>query len=108
MISLTDVEEIKHGLTKIVPRSHLSGQIPSREVVAPTYNGKGPHSAFARAGDVHILNSQIWHRGSQNNSERDRYLITMTFGKRFIDQRFYPFLNYVIPRHVLDVQRTNN
>ena len=54
------------------------------------------------AGDVYILNSQIWHRGSQNNSVRNRYLITMTFGKRFISQRFYPFLNYIVPQHVLE------
>lgn len=47
------------------------------------------------------MNSQTWHRGAQNESERVRYLVTTAYGRRFISQRFFPFLNYQMAPHVL-------
>ncbi|MGH3517371.1 MAG: phytanoyl-CoA dioxygenase family protein [Haloechinothrix sp.] len=100
MIALSDVEADEFGPTQIVERSHLTGRQPAYLPRLPTE--VTPTSLHAAAGDVYLVNSQTWHRGAQNVSSRVRYLLTTTYGRRFISQRFYPFLNYRMPEHVLD------
>lgn len=100
MMALSDVEAEESGPTQVVARSHLTGRAPEYEPTLPP--GVVPTSLFARAGDVYLVNSQTWHRGAQNQSERTRYLLTTTYGRRFISQRFFPFLNYRLPPSVLD------
>lgn len=99
MIVLSDVEEDGHGPTQVVAGSHLTGRKPEYSPSLP--QGARPTSLLARAGDVYLVNSQTWHRGAQNHSDRTRYLLTTTFGRRFISQRFYPFLNYQMPPRVI-------
>ncbi|MGH3888153.1 MAG: phytanoyl-CoA dioxygenase family protein [Pseudonocardiaceae bacterium] len=100
MMALSDVEAEVFGPTQVVTGSHKTGRAPEYKPSLPP--GTAPTSLFAQAGDVYLVNSQTWHRGSQNESERVRYLLTTTYGRRFISQRFYPFLNYRMPDHVLD------
>ncbi|MGH3873253.1 MAG: phytanoyl-CoA dioxygenase family protein [Pseudonocardiaceae bacterium] len=100
MVALTDVEAEKFGPTQVVARSHLTGRVPEYKSTLPS--GVVPTSFFVHAGDVYLVNSQTWHRGAQNQSERTRYLLTSTYGRRFISQRFFPFLNYRMPSCVLD------
>ncbi|MGH3907307.1 MAG: phytanoyl-CoA dioxygenase family protein [Pseudonocardiaceae bacterium] len=99
MIALSDVDAEEFGPTQIVAASHLTGRVPDRSPTLPS--GMVPRSLFAQAGDVNLINSQTWHRGAQNTSQRTRYLVTTAYGRRFISQRFFPFLNYQMPSYVL-------
>ncbi|MGH3849454.1 MAG: phytanoyl-CoA dioxygenase family protein [Pseudonocardiaceae bacterium] len=100
MVALSNVEAEVFGPTQVVARSHLTGRVPEYQPTLPL--GVVTTSLFAQAGDVYLVNSQTWHRGAQNRSERTRYLLTTAYGRRFISQRFFPFLNYQMPSHVLD------
>ncbi len=100
-VLLSDVESQEHGPTQFVPGSHYSGGHPN-DKKNPTFDGRGPVSIFGRAGDIYLHNGQCWHRGAPNTSDRTRYLHQLAYGKRFISQRFYPFVNYQLPKHVLD------
>ncbi|MFF4607894.1 phytanoyl-CoA dioxygenase family protein [Streptomyces sp. NPDC001339] len=100
MVLLSDALTEEYGPTQVVAGSHLSGRRPPRSQTLP--DGDRATTLFARAGDVYLVNNQTWHRGAQNRSSHARYLLTTTYGRRFVSQRFYPFLNYRMPEHVLD------
>ena len=67
----------------------------------PTFEGQEPVSLLMKAGDLYLLNGQTWHRGVPNQSDRIRYLFHQVYGQRFVAQRFWPYLNYRMPDHVL-------
>lgn len=98
MIALSDIEDMDCGPTEVVVGSHLSGRIPEYSPELPSEFPVTP--ILASSGDAYLVNTQTWHRGSQNLSGRVRYLLSTTYGCRFISQRFYPFLNYVTPAQV--------
>jgi ectoine hydroxylase-related dioxygenase (phytanoyl-CoA dioxygenase family) len=100
MVALSDVTDESRGPTQVVAGSNRTGRTPEYGPRLP--DGSIATSLCATAGEGYIVNSQTWHRGSQNRSDRTRYLLTTTYGRRFISQRFYPFLNYEMPREVLD------
>lgn len=100
-ILLSDVEAEEYGPTQFVPGSHYSGRNPS-DPLTPSFEGRGPVSVLGRAGDLYLHNGQCWHRGAPNNSTRVRYLLQHAMGRRWVAQRFYPFLNYHMPEHVLE------
>jgi ectoine hydroxylase-related dioxygenase (phytanoyl-CoA dioxygenase family) len=95
MVALTDIEDVRYGPTQVIPRSHLSGQD------SPLLPGP-PTSVLVRAGDAYLTNSQVWHRGAPNQSDRTRFLLGTAYGRRFISQRFYPFIDYRLPAGILD------
>ena len=98
---LTDVPSDEYGPSQYVPGSHYSGRQPD-DSQYPTFEGQGPVSVCGKAGDIYLHNGQCWHRGHPNTSDRTRYLFQMSYGQRFVAQRFYPFINYRMPQHVLD------
>lgn len=98
--ALTDVSSDEYGPLQVVPGSHYSGRQPN-DPRKPTFEGRGHVSVHARAGDVYLQHPQVWHRGAPNTSDRTRYILGAAYGQRFISQRFYPFLNYRVPDHVL-------
>lgn len=98
---LTDVEAVCYGPTQVVPGSHYAGRSPGSEE-SPSFAGRDPVSILAKAGDAYLFNNQIWHRGAPNVSDRDRLLGGVTYSKRFIAQRFYPFIDYRMPDSVWD------
>jgi ectoine hydroxylase-related dioxygenase (phytanoyl-CoA dioxygenase family) len=100
-IPLTDLDEEKYGPTQFVPRSHYSGRGPT-DLKNPTFEGKGPTSILCKAGDLYLQHSQVWHRGAPNTSTRTRYLLQQSYSRRFVAQKFYPFLNYRMPDPVLE------
>ncbi|MBE7464046.1 MAG: phytanoyl-CoA dioxygenase family protein [Planctomycetes bacterium] len=99
-ILLSDVLDEPHGPTQFVPASHYAGRHPPPKTEAPQFDGRGPVSMYARAGDAYLHNGQCWHRGAPNTSGDTRYLLQMHFGMRWIAQRFYPFMHYRLPEWV--------
>jgi ectoine hydroxylase-related dioxygenase (phytanoyl-CoA dioxygenase family) len=99
MIALTEMEVLEHGPTQLVPHSHRSGLAapPSND---PASAGYEIVSVLAKPGDAYLFNNQLWHRGAQNNSDRIRFVVTTAYARRFVAQRFYPFLGYRMPAHV--------
>ena len=97
---LTDVPTAEYGPTQVVPRSHYAGRNPDPHE-DPVFDGQTPHSILCKAGDLYLQHSQLWHRGAPNLSDRRRCLYQFAYGDRRIAQRFYPFLNYRVPDHVL-------
>ena len=100
-ILLTDVPSVEYGPTEFVPGSHRAGRRPEKKGT-PTFNGQGPVPIFGKAGDIYLQNGQTWHRGAPNTSDRTRCLYQISYGRRWVSQRFYPFLNYRMPDHVLE------
>ena len=96
---LTDVETIAYGPTQVVPGSHFAGRGPEVQD-GPEFDGREPISALTRAGHAYMFNNQLWHRGAPNASDRTRLMGGVTYSKRFIAQRFYPFVDYSMPDHV--------
>ena len=43
---------------------------------------------------------QVWHRAAPNTSDRTRLMAGVTYSKRFVSQKFYPFIDYRVPAHV--------
>lgn len=100
-ILLSEVPAVEYGPTQYVPTSHYSGRQPE-DPFNPTFEGHGAVSMLGKAGDLYLHNGQCWHRGHPNDSDQTRYLLQLAFGQRWVAQRFYPFLNYRMPEHVID------
>lgn len=103
---LNDVDE-ELGPTQFVPGSHRAGRVPEKSDNDangdPTYNGRSAFNAVGKAGTCVLWNDQTWHRGGINRSNgRVRLAIQTPFGRRWIAQRFYPFMNYRMPEEILE------
>jgi ectoine hydroxylase-related dioxygenase (phytanoyl-CoA dioxygenase family) len=80
---------------------HYSGRLPGTQCF-PSFDGEKKVTIYANAGDVYLVNHQLWHRGAQDTSDRVRLMAVTEYGRRFMQQRFYPFLNYKMPKHVIE------
>ena len=78
------------GPTKFVPGSHHSGRGPRDD---SRWNGVGEQDILCKAGDVVMFRSEVWHRGSANTSNQERYLLQVHYAQRMITQKFPPYLN---------------
>lgn len=96
---LTDVEETKYGPTEVIPGSHLFGATPP-PVMAGTKWEKDIISCCGQAGSVVMFNNQVWHRGGPNLSDRIRYITQVSYARRLVGHKYYPFMNYQMPEHV--------
>lgn len=96
---LTDVTEIKYGGTEVISGSHLFGASPPRELEGTEWENK-VHFNLGKAGSVIMFNNQVWHHGGLNRSDRTRYMTQITYGRRMIGHKYYPFMNYTMPEHI--------
>jgi hypothetical protein len=49
-----------------------------------------------------LWHDQVWHRGAPNRTaDRTRWVQQAPYGRRFIAQRFYPFVTYRMPAGIL-------
>lgn len=96
---LTDVTEAKHGGTEVIPGSHLFGAPPPKVMEGTQWEDQ-VHYNLGRAGSVVLFNNQVWHRGGPNRSDRTRYITQVTYARRIIGHKYYPFMNYQMPEHV--------
>ncbi len=86
---LDDLHE-ELGPTKFIPGSHREGRPPDGAI---EWNGQGEQSLLCNAGDVVMFRSEVWHRGTANNSRQSRYLLQAHYANRMISQKFPPYLN---------------
>ena len=67
-----------------------------------TWKGRQPEVVLCRAGDVLFFRSELWHSGSDNTTaDRVRYLLQIHYGRRWIAQRFSPYLSWQFNPEVL-------
>ncbi len=85
---------IEAGPTGLIPGSHASGQAPPMEQLADddlVWNGQGAVPIVARAGDVALFVSDIWHRRMPPESgDPGRMFVQCHYGRRDIAQRIRP------------------
>ena len=96
---LTDVPEIEYGGTEVIPGSHLFGASPPPDLGGTEWEDRIRYN-LGNAGSVVMFNNQVWHHGGLNRSERTRYITQVTYGRRMIGHKYYPFMNYNMPEHV--------
>jgi ectoine hydroxylase-related dioxygenase (phytanoyl-CoA dioxygenase family) len=79
------------GPTGVIPGSHTSGQAPPPECVADDqlqWEGRGAVPLVARAGDVALLVSDVWHRRLAPGTDNPgRMFIQCHYGRRDLAQR---------------------
>ena len=96
---LTDIDEVAQGPTQVVPGSHLFGAAAPNPIEGTPYEDQ-VFSGVGPAGSVTIFNNQVWHRGGPNQSQRTRYMTQITYARRIVGHKFFPFMNYQMPEHV--------
>jgi ectoine hydroxylase-related dioxygenase (phytanoyl-CoA dioxygenase family) len=96
---LTDVTTLADGPTQFVPGSHLFGASPPADVTASKYKDT-IRTCYGRAGTVIIFNNQVWHRGAPVTGNRTRLVTQVSYARRIIGHRYFPFMNYQMPEHV--------
>ncbi len=82
------------GPTGVIPGSHKSGMPPPRDRyddVSLTCNGVGVKPLIARAGDVCLFVSDVWHRRLPSQpGDSGRFFLQAHYGRRDIAQRVQP------------------
>jgi ectoine hydroxylase-related dioxygenase (phytanoyl-CoA dioxygenase family) len=96
---LSDVPDIEHGPTQLIPGSHLFGRPCPSSMEGTPYEEK-IFSCIGGAGSVIMFNNQVWHRGAPNQSNDPRYMTQVSYGRRIIGHKYFPFMNYNMPEHV--------
>ena len=83
---------LEAGPTGVVPGSHMSGQSPpARDEDDLTYQGRGVVPMLARAGDVALFVSDVWHRRlPPGPGDPGRYFLQCHYGRRDLAQRLRP------------------
>jgi Phytanoyl-CoA dioxygenase (PhyH) len=80
---------IECGPTTVVPGSHRSGRLAPRDAGDDlTYDGRPPVMMTAKAGDVALFVSDVWHRGTPAlPGGTGRFFLQAHYGRRDIAQR---------------------
>jgi ectoine hydroxylase-related dioxygenase (phytanoyl-CoA dioxygenase family) len=101
---LTDVDEYA-GPTEFVPGSHRAGRQPLADDLDangnPVFAGRSVIKATGRRGTAVLWNDQVWHRGGLNTTAHKRLVQQVSYGRRFMAQRFYPFAAYALPAETI-------
>jgi ectoine hydroxylase-related dioxygenase (phytanoyl-CoA dioxygenase family) len=96
---LTDVTEKEYGGTEVIPGSHLFGTSPPSDLEGTEWEDQ-IHPNLGKAGSVTMFDNQVWHHGGPNQSERTRYITQITYARRIVGHKYYPFMNYTMPEHI--------
>lgn len=80
------------GPTGVIPGSHTSGaHPPPTQAMDLTWNGVGALPIEAKAGDVVLFVSDVWHRRlPSNEKDTGRFFLQAHYGRRDIAQRLLP------------------
>lgn len=98
---LTDQTEVLHGPGQVIPGSHKFGMELPADLTGTEWEERIV-TCTGRAGSAMVFNSQVWHRGSPNRSERTRYVTQVSYGRKSIGHFYKPFMNYRMPEHCLE------
>lgn len=96
---LTDVPDVTFGPTEVVPGSHLFGASPPPVIEGTKWDDRVV-SCVGPAGSVVMFNNQVWHRGAVNTSDRTRAMTQVSYARRLVGHKYFPFMNYQMPEHV--------
>jgi ectoine hydroxylase-related dioxygenase (phytanoyl-CoA dioxygenase family) len=96
---LTDVTTRDHGGTECIPGSHLFGAEPPKELEGTPWE-ELVDANIGPAGSVVMFNSQVWHRGGPNRTQQTRYITQVSYARRLVGHKYFPFMNYNMPEHV--------
>lgn len=92
-IWLLDDFSKQNGATRLVPGTHLSGQLPQKKMENPFDAHPNEILLEAPAGSVFIFNSHVWHGGTTNHTNKYRRAIHSYFCRKDqpqqIDQKRY-------------------
>jgi hypothetical protein len=81
------------GPTGVIPGSHKSGQAPPRDRAddeSLTWNGIGIEPIIAKAGDVSLFVSDVWHRRMNSlPGDPGRFFLQCHYGRRDLAQRLH-------------------
>jgi hypothetical protein len=69
----------ENGATRIVPGTHLSGDLPQEKLADPAATHPDEVRIVAPAGSVYIFNSHAWHGGTTNRTNKSRRAIHSYF-----------------------------
>ena len=82
---------LESGPTGVIPKNHTSGQAPPRDRSTDdtlTWNGTGPVPIVAKAGDVSLFVSDVWHRRlPSGEGDPGRFFLQVHYGRRDLAQR---------------------
>jgi ectoine hydroxylase-related dioxygenase (phytanoyl-CoA dioxygenase family) len=83
----------ENGATRVVPGTHLAGEMPQDVLADPLATHPKEVLIEAPAGSVFIFNSHTWHGGTNNRTEQPRRAIHSYFCRKDqpqqIDQKRY-------------------
>lgn len=96
---LTDVTAPEHGPTEVIPGSHLFGASPPQDLQGTRWENQIV-PCLGQVGSVVMFNNQVWHRGAPNRSQRTRYMTQISYARRLVGHKYFPFMNYQMPEHV--------
>lgn len=97
MIWLSDCDTPDKGPTYVVPKSHRFGRVINKDEAQ-----KMGIPACGKAGTAVLINSNLWHRGSENKSTQPRETLQLTFARRIIGHKHKTIMNYNMPKHVYE------
>ena len=97
MIWLSDCDTPANGPTYVVPGSHRFGR-----VVNSIEAEKMGIPMCGKAGTAVLINSNLWHRGCENKSNKPRETLQITFARRIIGHKHKTIMNYNMPSHVYE------
>lgn len=78
-IFLLDESKVENGCSFVVEKSHLTGKYCNRDA-------KKYKNLEAKAGDLIIWDSRLWHGANVNNSSKTRWALVSTLTSWFIKQ----------------------
>jgi ectoine hydroxylase-related dioxygenase (phytanoyl-CoA dioxygenase family) len=82
------------GPTGVIPGSHLSGRPPPSDRLDDpelTWDDRSPVVLEARAGDVQLFVSDVWHRRMPTGpGDAGRFFLQVHYGRRDLAQRLRP------------------
>ena len=85
---------VEDGPTGVIPGSHLSGRFPPIDRIMDDdlpYAENQVDLLVAKAGDVGMFVSDLWHRRMPaTNEDRGRFFLQVHYGRRDIAQRVRP------------------
>ena len=96
---LSDVDSAEQGAFQAVRGSHLIGKPCPADVEESEWADR-IETCIGGAGTVMMFNNQVWHRGALNRSDRTRYVTQVSYARRVIGHKYFPFMNYEMPEHV--------